>query len=369
MGIAAPGGRTALHRACPLRRTRGPGPGVRVRQQVADARQRPAAQLVVDPGRLGDGMHARHKRIQGELAGGQEVEEATQVAALGPAHVPGRVVDPAQLVAVVVPPRAVGTGEADVQLLLVVGVPREVEPRLADVHDRGPVARQPRRDLDGLVGAAAGGKEHVVDAQSVRHAPRDLLHQRQAFGVRSRTDQRSRVRGELAARGHGVQPDDPDTRSHEDPDDELTDEPEADDAGELAQLRLRAADAVHRDGAHRRERRMPGVDLLRDGDAQVGGHPVDLGVQGELVARRRDQVPDRELLGTRADRDHPAAQGVAERGVAVQPVHRLAVRRRGALLGHAVHELLHLVGTGARLADQGEACLGHLHQLRARGDQ
>src|SRR4029453_16023623 len=94
-------------------------------------------------------------------AAGQQVEEAAQVAPLGPADVADRVVDPALLVDRVIAAGAVGAREADVQLLGVVVVPGQVQPALADVDHAGTVARQLSGQLDGLVGVAAGGEEDV----------------------------------------------------------------------------------------------------------------------------------------------------------------------------------------------------------------
>ena len=126
---------------------------------------------------------------------------------------------------------------------------------------------------------------------------------------------------------------------------------------------------LHRDGPDGCERGVLGGHSVRHRNAQVGRHPVHLGVEGELVAGGRDQLTDRELLGTRPDLDHDAAQRVAERGVAVQPVHRLLVRRQRTLLSDRVEELAHLVRPGAGLADQRHPRLADLHHLGAGRDQ
>ncbi len=51
-----------------------------------------------------------------------------------------------------------------------------------------------------------------------------------------------------------------------------------------------------------------GLDALGNRHAEVDRHPVDLGVEGELVAGGGDEVTDRELLRAGADLDDDAAQ-------------------------------------------------------------
>ena len=134
---------------------------------------------------------------------------------------------------------------------------------------------------------------------------------------------------------------------------ELPDEPEPDNTRGLTKRDLGAADALHCDRPHRGERGVLGCNTIRYRDAQIRRHPVQLGVQGEFVARGRDHLTDRELLSTRTDLDHHAAQRIAERRVAVQPVHRFLVGGDGALLGHGVDQLADLIGPRSGLAEQG----------------
>ena len=61
----------------------------------------------------------RHQVRDGEPARGEQVEHRLEVAPLGPAHLPGRVVDAPRLVGRVVPAGAVGAGEPQGQLALV----------------------------------------------------------------------------------------------------------------------------------------------------------------------------------------------------------------------------------------------------------
>ena len=123
------------------------GAGLRLgySQQHAHGLQRAGGQVVVGGGRLLDRERRADQGLDLDVLAGEQVEEAFQVAPLGPAHVPGRVVDAVQLVAGVIPARAVGPGEPDVELLVVVRVPGQVQPGLADVHHPGPVPGQLRR--------------------------------------------------------------------------------------------------------------------------------------------------------------------------------------------------------------------------------
>ena len=72
----------------------------------------------------------------------------------------------------------------------------------------------------------------------------------------------------------------------EQPDGELADEAEPDDARRLPERDLGPADALHRDGADGRERGvLRAARPVGDRHAEVRRHPVDLGVQRVLVAR------------------------------------------------------------------------------------
>ena len=110
MLVAAFGGLSA--RAC------------RVLEQDAYGLQRARGQVGVDSARILQREDARDERFDLDLLARDEVEEAFQVAALGPADVAGRVVDALKLVPFVIPAGPVGPGEPDVEFLVVVRVPR-----------------------------------------------------------------------------------------------------------------------------------------------------------------------------------------------------------------------------------------------------
>ena len=175
--------------------------------------------------------------------------------------------------------------------------------------------------------------------------------------------------GRPAALLEHVQPGDPDPRGDQEPDHQLADQAEADDAGGVAELDLGPPHPVHGDGAHGGEGGVLGQDPLGDHGAQVGRDPVVLRVQRVLVARGRDQLADPELLGARSHLDHDPAQRVAERRVRVEPVHHLLVGGDRALLGNRVENLAHLVRPRSRLADHRHLGLGQLHHLGAGGDE
>ena len=90
----------------------------------------------------------------------------------------------------------------------------------------------------------------------------DLLDVRRALGVRRGAARAPACLGEPAALLDGVDADDPHPGGDEQPHDELADEPEADDARHLAELRLAAAHALHGDGADGGERRVLRGDAL-----------------------------------------------------------------------------------------------------------
>ena len=102
-----------------------------------------------------------------------------------------------------------------------------------------------------MVGAAARG-------QLVQRG----RHRGQALVVRAGAGHCAGLLGQLAAGLDHVQSDHSDAGRDQQPDDELADQAQADDAGGLAELRLSAAHALHGDGAHGSERGM------------LGGHPT-----------------------------------------------------------------------------------------------
>ena len=71
----------------------------------------------------------------------------------------------------------------------------------------------------------------------------------QALVVRGRAQRRARLFGQPAPVLDHVQPDDPDPCGDQEPDDELADQPQADDQGGVAELGLSAADPLHGDRA------------------------------------------------------------------------------------------------------------------------
>ena len=300
--------------------------GLTVRQQESDTLQGARTEPVVDVRGLLDGVDARYQRRHVHRTVGQQIQEAGQVAALGPAHVASRVIDAVEFVAVVVSTRSVGSGKADVQLLVVIGVPRQVEPRLPDVDHPSSVPGKARCHLDRSVRVTTGGQQDVVRAQACGAVEKNSLDLAQARLVRCGTRQGTGLLRSPAPSLHHVQAHDLHAGGDEESHDELTDEPEPDHTCGLTQRDFRAPDTLHGDRAHRCECSVFGGNAVRYGDAQIGRYPIHLRVEGELVARRRHQLTDRELLRTRADLYHHAAQRVAERRVAVQPAHRLLVR-------------------------------------------
>ena len=299
----------------------------------------------------------------------EEVQEALDVAPLGPADVARRVVDALELVPVVISPRTVGPGEADVQLLVVVGVPGQIQPGLADVDDAGAVPGQLHRGLDRSVRRAASRQEHVVGAAAAGDLGERLRRGGHALVVGGGAERRAGLLGPLAAVLDHIEADHADPGGDEQADHKLADQAQADHAGGFPQLGLGAAHAVHGDRPDGREGSVLGQNAPRDGHAHVDRDPVVLGVQRVLVAGRCHQLAHVELLGTASHLDHLTAERVTQRRVGVEPVHDLLVRGHRALLRDRVEDLARLVGAGPRLADHRQLGLGHLHHLCAGGDE
>ena len=232
------------------------------------------------------------------------------------------------------------------------------------------------RSLASRAAVSTGALEDPPAARNTWSAPRppvisssDAWMAAMPSSVRCRAPDRAGLLGQPAALLDHVEPDDADPRGDEETDHELADEAEADDARRVAELDFGAPHAVHRDRPHRGEGGVLGRDAPRDRRAQVDRNPVVLGVQGVLVARRRDELADAEFLGAAPHLDHDAAQRVAERRVGVEAVHDLLVGGDRALLRDRVEDLAHLVRPRPRLADHRHLGLGQLHHLRAGGDE
>ena len=277
-------------------------------EQEADPLQRSALQPLVDRGGVRQGEDARDQRFGVDLALGDQIQEALQVAPLGPADVARRVIKPFDLVVRVVTARAVRAGEPDVQLLLVVGVPGQVQLALADVDHGGPVASQTGRRLDRGVGGAAGHKEHPVGPQAARRGGQVLLDGGQPVGVRSGAEEGAGLLGQPAALRHHVNTDDPHPGGDQQLDDELADQAQADHASGIPELGAGLADALHGDGTDGGEGGHLGADAVGHRHAQVLRYPVDLRMQGKLVAGAGHQLPDLELFRAPPDLGHHARQ-------------------------------------------------------------
>jgi hypothetical protein len=129
----------------------------------------------------------------------------------------------------------------------------------------------------------------------------------QSFGAGRGTGDRPSLLRQPAPFLDRVDAHDDDSRGDKKLDGELADEPEADDAGRIAELRLATPNTLHGDSADGGERRLLGRDSLGHGNAEVGRDPVHLRVQRVVVAGASHELPDRELLCSRPDLgDHPA---------------------------------------------------------------
>ena len=162
------------------------------------------------------------------------------------------------------------------------------------------------RSLASLAAVSTGALEDPPAARKTWSAPRpaeisssERSDGRHTLVGRCRAQHRAGLLGQPAALLDHVEPDDTDSRGDEETDHELADEAEADDARRVAELDFGAPDAVHGDRPHRGEGGVLGRDAPRDRCAQVDRDPVVLGMQGVLVARRRDKLADAGILRLR----------------------------------------------------------------------
>ena len=128
--------------------------------------------------------------------------------------------------------------------------------------------------------------------------------------VGRRAQQGAGLLGQPATVLVGIEADHPHPGGHEQLDDQLPDQAQADDARGVPDLDVALADALQGDGAHGGEGGQLGRDAVGHRHAEIGRHPVDLGVERELVAGARHELTDRELLGplARPPRTTPASE-------------------------------------------------------------
>ena len=110
----------------------------------------------------------------------------------------------------------------------------------------------------------------------------------------------------------GVESDHPHPGGHQQLHDQLTHQTEADHARGVPDLRARLANPLQCDGADGGERRQLGRDPVGYRHAEIGRHPVDLGVECVLIPGARHELADRELLGPRADLEDDTGERVAQ---------------------------------------------------------
>ena len=299
--------------------------------------------------------------IRVDLAGGHQLEERLDVAALGPAHVAGRVVVAVELVGGVVAAWSVGARQPQVELAIVVGSAREVELDVADDHDRRPIGGQRGGEADRVVGPRGrGADEHGVGAAGPARGGVDLASQGR-FGAG--------LGGEVAEAAGEVDAEHRAARGEGDPGRELADQPETDHGDARADLDVGAAEPVHRDRAERGEGGVLEGDAVRDRRAEQPRHDVDLGVVGGAAARDREPVSGADPADARADLDGDAGGAVAERSELLEALANELDRRAHPLEAGALDHLAGLVGPGARLRDEALAGDVERRALGPGGDE
>ncbi len=301
---------------------------------------------------------------------GEQVEEAPEVAPLGPAHVTRGVVDALELVAVVVAARAVGAREPDVELLLVVGVPRQVEPGLADVDDARTVPREPRGELDWAVAVPAGGEEDVVGAEAAgrrmrsparctppprrraRHRPLPRLPP-PCGSARAQCRRRRRAPRTATSSRTTSCPISPRPMTHAvSP---SCTSPRRTPCMAMAPTVAKAACCGTTPGNRH---------------AQVGRHPVQLGVEGELVAGRRHDVARRRTPRHRHRPRRRRRTGSSRAGCSCRACSWPSCRWRPGPAGRPSRAPSCTWSGRARALPSSESRASrHLHQLGAGRDQ
>ena len=172
---------------------------------------------------------------------------------------------PLLFVARIVTPRSVRAGHLERQLLLEEVVSRQLQPGDADEDDAAARAAHLRRLPHRFVAARRRGHEDAVHAAAAREAFGDdewIL-----AGVEV-NDFGARAPGQLEPRGIRIDAEHPAPVGPEQPHGQLTDQTEAGDDDRLAHGRLQEANALQRDRADHRERRLLVADVVRDARAQ-----------------------------------------------------------------------------------------------------
>ena len=101
-----------------------------------------------------------------DLAGCQQVNESLQIAVLGPAHVPDRVIHAHFFVAWIVPAGAVRTGYFELDFFFIVDLAWDVQPHRANRHHAAAIARQLPGEFDRVVGGGVSADQYVVKPAS-----------------------------------------------------------------------------------------------------------------------------------------------------------------------------------------------------------
>ena len=219
----------------------------------------------------------------------------------------------------------------------------------------------------GVVGVAAGGQEHLVDAEAAgqlgqggddplevralgtgRRTRRPAARPARSAPAGCRRRRRGRRRPAGAARRAGRSGPRPITH------------------GDLAERHARpGARPAWRWRRPWRRRRAAGSTPSGTGTYRLIGTQLSSACRAcSLPAQATRSPTAKPSTPAPTSIDRPA-QRVAERGVGVEPVHHLLVGRLRALLGHALEHPAHLVRPGPHLAEQRQLGLAHLHQLGA----
>ena len=304
----------------------------------------------------------RHQRRHVQPAGGHQVEHGLEVALLGPAHEPDRVILATLLVGRVVAPRPVGAAHLETQLLLVKIGPRQLQPGHADEHDAAALATHGCGLVHRIAAARVRGDEHRIDAATAGKG--------QGCGHRVFTGGRVDHLGaetprQFEPRRGEIDTQHPAALGAQQLHGEQADQAQAGDHHALAQGGGGQAHPLQADRRQHGTTRLLVAHLVGNAGAQVPGYAHHLG----MLAVAHHPVTHGPSVHARPDLGHPADIAVAKRqGLVELAQHRIDGGGHAVGAGLVEHHA-HLVRLLAGLVDPAGLAELHQHAFGAGGNK
>ncbi len=253
-----------------------------------------------------DRVHSRDQRLGIDRTGAEQPDELLEVALLGPADIPERVVDPALLIAGVVAPRPVGARVPQIDLAVQEVLRVDVELDIADQYHTALSPGDFHGRVDDVRRVRAGADHRSVYAV----LPGEIEYASLPLGVgRVRGHGGGRSGGQLVRLGVDVDTDNDASGCLRDAGGKLPDEAEAVDRHRLTELQVSAPQGLDSDAADRDKSGVPKVDAARDRN-----HVADKrgGYLGVAAGRIRHRLADLEPFHVVAEREHGPRTAVAD---------------------------------------------------------